>query len=157
MRFLEDSALDAAIGHVRTYAPDFLAEIDFPTIKAQLSDKQTALIAFCITDQGSMGFVVSQHDQEKVQVVEIPAFTQTDLRRLFAEWDADGRLTGGWLGAYNRYLSDRTVTAFEAWQSTITRVLADLGAHLLTPIVRAHSQASLSSQPTHTCYTHLNR
>jgi len=114
------AALDAAIGHVLTYAPDFLAEIDFPTIKAQLSDKHTALIAFCITDQGSMGFVVSQQDQEKIQVVEIPTFTQTDLSRLFAEWDADGRPIGGWLGAYDRYLRDRTVAAFEAWQRTIT-------------------------------------
>ncbi len=133
------AALDAAIGHVLTYAPDFLAEIDFPTIKAQLSDKHTALIAFCITDQGSMGFVVSQQDQEKIQVVEIPTFTQTDLSRLFAEWDADGRPIGGWLGAYDRYLRDRTVAAFEAWQRTITWVLAELGERLFTPIVHTRS------------------
>ena len=103
-----NAALDAAIGHVRTYAPHFLAAIDLPTVEAQLSDKQTALIAFCITEQGSMGFVVSQHDQEEVQVVEVPTFTQTDLRRLLAERDADGRPTGGWLEAYARYLIDCT-------------------------------------------------
>ena len=134
-----NAAFDAAIRHVRTYALDFLAEIDFPTIRAQFSDKQTALIVFCITEQGSMGFVVSQYDQEKVRVVEIPTFTQTDLSRLFAEWDANGRLIGGWLGAYNRYLGDRTVATFEAWQRTITRVLAELGERLLTPIVHALS------------------
>ena len=133
------AALDAAIAHVRTYAPHFLVAIDLATVKAQLPDKQTALIAFCITEQGSMGFVVSQHDQEEVQAVEVPTFTQTDVRRLFAEWDADGRLIGGWLGAYDRYLSDRTAAAFEAWQGTITRVLAELGERLLTPILSALS------------------
>jgi len=131
------TALDKAIAHVRTYAPHFLAAIDLSTIEAQLSDKQTALIAFCITEQGSMGFVVSQQGQEEVQVVEVPAFTQTDVRRLFVEWDTDGNLTGGWLRAYVRYLNDRTVAAMEAWQGTITRVLAELGKRLLTPIVSA--------------------
>jgi len=134
-----NAGLDAAIEHVRTYAPHFLAAIDLSTIKVQFLDEHTALIAFCITEQGSMGFVVSQHDQEEVQVVEVPTFTQTDLRRLFAEWDADGQLTGGWLEAYDRYLIDRTVAAFEAWQGTITLVLAELGERLLTPIVSALS------------------
>ena len=130
-----NAALDAAIEHVRTYAPHFLEAIDLPTIKAQLSDKQTALIAFCITEQGSMGFIVSRHDKEDIQVVEVPTFTQTDLRRLFAELDADGRPIGGWLGAYYRFLTDHTGSAFEAWQRTITWVLTELGEHLLTPIL----------------------
>ena len=134
-----NAALDEAIEHVRTYAPQFLEEIDPLTIKAQLLEKQTALIAFCITEQGSMGFVVSQHDQEKVQVVEVPNFTQTDLHHLFAEWDTDGQLIGGWLGAYLSFLIDHTEATFEAWQETITRVLAELGKRLLTPILSALS------------------
>ena len=84
------AALDAAIAHIRTYAQHFLEAIDLPTVEAQLLDQQTALIAFCITEQGSMGFVVSRHHQGEIQVVEMPTFTQTDLHRLFAEWDADG-------------------------------------------------------------------
>ena len=130
-----NAALDEAIEHVRAYAPRFLAAIDLPTIEAQLSDQHTALIAFCITEQGSMGFVVSQDHQETAQVVEVPTFTQTDVRRLVVEWDADGRPTGGWLGAYGHYLAEHTISAFETWQGTITRVLAELGERLLTPIV----------------------
>ena len=133
------AAFDAAISHIRTYAPHFLEAIDLSTIDAQLLDQQTALLAFCITEQGSMGFVVSQHHQGEIQVVEVPTFTQTDLSRLLIEWDADGYPSGGWLGAYNRYLIDDTVTAFEAWQGTITRVLAELGERLLTPLVSALS------------------
>jgi CHAT domain-containing protein/tetratricopeptide (TPR) repeat protein len=131
------ATLDEAIEQVRTYAPQFLAAIDLPTVKAQLSDEQTALIAFCITEQGSMGFVISQHDQEEVHVIEIPTFTRTDVRRLFVEWDADGRPTAGWLGAYSRYLIERTAAAFEAWQATITRALVELGERLLSPLLSA--------------------
>jgi CHAT domain-containing protein/tetratricopeptide (TPR) repeat protein len=130
-----NDALDEAIERVRTYAPHFLEVIGPAAIKAQLSDEHAALIAFCITDQGSMGFVVSQHDQEKVQVVEVPTFRQPDLRYLFAEWGADRQPSGGWLGAYRSYLIDRTAAAFEAWQGTITRTLTDLGERLLTPIM----------------------
>jgi tetratricopeptide (TPR) repeat protein len=54
-----NAALGVVIEQVRTYAPHFLEAIDLPTVMAQLSDKHTALIAFCITEQGSMGFVVS--------------------------------------------------------------------------------------------------
>jgi CHAT domain-containing protein len=129
--------LDAAIERIRTYSPHFLEEIDFPAIQAQILDEHTALIAFCITEQGSMGFVVSQQDQEVqvIEVIEVPAFTQTDLRRLFAELDADRRVTGGWLGAYARYLNEHTTFAFDAWRVTITKVLAELGECLLTPIL----------------------
>jgi CHAT domain-containing protein/tetratricopeptide (TPR) repeat protein len=133
-----NAALDEAIGKVRTYAPHFLEAIDLPTVEAQLADRQTALIAFCITEQGSIGFVVSQHDQE-IQIIEMPTFTQTDLKRLIAEWDADGQPTGGWLVAYayNRFFNDRTT--FEGWQGTIIRVLAELGERLLTPLLFALS------------------
>ncbi len=133
------AALDAAIEQVRLYASVFLQPFSFQAIQPLLSDRNTALVAFCIIEQGSMGFVVSQQDQEEVQVVEVPNFTQADLRSLFVERDADGQPTGGWLVAYARYLIDRTVAAFEAWQGTLTRVLAELGARLLTPLVSALS------------------
>ena len=130
-----NAALRAAIEQVRTYAPHFLEEIDLPTFGAQFLDEQTALIAFCITEQGSMGFVVSQHGQEKVQVVEVLTFTQTDLRHLLIEGDTNGRSIGGWLGAYASYLTYHTIPAFKTWQETITRVLMKLGERLLSPIL----------------------
>jgi CHAT domain-containing protein len=121
-----NAALDAAIADVRAYAPHFLAPQDRSTLEAWLPDTQAAFIAFCITEQGSMGFAVSRHAQERVQVIEVPTFTQSDLDDLFGEW----------LGAYNRFFSDRKNAALEAaLQETITRVLAELGERLLTPIV----------------------
>jgi CHAT domain-containing protein len=133
-----DAALDAAIAQVRLYAPGFLQPISLQAIQSLLTDSKTVLLAFCITKQGSMGFAVSQRDQD-VMVVEAPIFTQTDLRRLFAEWDADGQLIGGWLRAYDRFLFDRTGAAFAVWQRTITHMLTELGERLLTPLLSALS------------------
>lgn len=138
------ATLDSAIKRVRSFAPDFLAALDFSTIQAQLSEAQIALVSFCITEQGSIGFIVSQHSQVEVKVVEIPAFTRADLRHLFVEWDADEQPTGGWLGAYTRYLTDPSESAWEAWQTTMTRVLAVLGERLLTPLL-----SQLSAQIKH--------
>ena len=131
-----DAALDAAIARVRLSASAFLQPISFQAIQSLISDSKTSLLAFCITEQGSMGFIMSQHAQE-VQVVEQPNFKQPDLRHLFAQVDAEGRTTGGWLAAYYGYLTDHKVAAFQAWQATLTRVLAELGERLLPPLVSA--------------------
>ncbi len=129
------TALEAAIERVRTYAPEFLHALDLPSIQALLPDERTVLIAFCITEQGSVGFVVGQHVGQEVQVIEVPTFTQTELRRLFFEWDADNRAVGGWLEVYMRLLMEQTQAVFETWQETMTQTLAQLGRHLLAPIL----------------------
>jgi CHAT domain-containing protein/tetratricopeptide (TPR) repeat protein len=135
------AALDAATEHIRTFAPYFLKEIDLRTIRTLLPDEQTVLVAFCITDQGSVGFVVS-HDQH-VQVVEVPNFTETELKRLLVQFDIDGNPSAGWLVAYLCHLmeyrerSEVSQTALEAWKETITVTLAELGQRLLNPVLSA--------------------
>ncbi|HET9999378.1 MAG TPA: CHAT domain-containing tetratricopeptide repeat protein [Ktedonobacteraceae bacterium] len=129
--------LDTAIEHVRVHAPRFLEAIDRATIAAQLSDTHTALLALCITEQGSKAFIMSQRDQLAVSVVEVPAFTQTDLRQLLIEQNAGGQPVGGWLVAYNRHLDEQTAASFNAWQETITRVLAESGERLIAPLLPA--------------------
>jgi CHAT domain-containing protein len=129
------AALDAAIEQVRLYAPDFLCPIDFSAIQALLSDESTALVAFCITDRGSMSFVVSHNSDQEVQVVEIPTFTQVELHRLLAEFNTDGRPIGGWLDAYDHYRNEPTPASFAAWQETIAHTLTEVGQHLLAPLL----------------------
>jgi hypothetical protein len=75
-------ALDVAIEHVRVYVPGFLSEINLPAIQALIPDEHSVLVAFCITEEGSIGFVVGQHD---LQVVEIPTFTRAELHRHFVK------------------------------------------------------------------------
>ena len=130
-----NAALDEAIEHIRVYASEFLQPIDLPTIQTLLPDERTALVAFCITDQGSMGFVVDHHHDQSVQVVEVPTFTQAELSRLFIEVDADGRVIGGWLGDYDRSLMEPTPAALATWRETITKTLATLGQRLLAPVL----------------------
>jgi CHAT domain-containing protein/tetratricopeptide (TPR) repeat protein len=126
-----DTALDAAIKRIRRYAPGFLKDLDLSTILDLLPDKRTALVAFCITDQGSMGFVVSHNQSEAVQIVDVPCFCQADLRRLlFAELDEQGQMTGGWIGDYMG--PNRT-----RWCFTMKRVLAEIGQKLFAPIAAA--------------------
>ena len=130
-----NAALYAAIEHVRLHAPQFLHQIEMSTIQKLLPDDRTVLVTFCITSQGSLGFIVGR-DQE-VQLVEVPTFTQGKLRGLFAERDADGRAIGGWLGAYNRSRIEDSPGTLSVWQDTITNILAELGHGLLAPILSA--------------------
>jgi len=129
------AALDAAIEQVRLSTPDFLRPFDFSGMQASLPDERTALVAFCITDRGSLSFVVSHVSDQEVQVVEIPTFTRTELHRLLAEFDAGGRPMGGWLDAYDHYRMEPTPAAFATWQETITHTLAEVGQHLLAPVL----------------------
>ena len=127
-------ALSAAIEQIRRYVPDFLHEIELRDIQTALPDERTALIALCITERGSLGFVATYRSQD-VQVVEVPAFTQTDLNRLLIERDTNGIAIGGWLGAYRVFQNRATEATFHAWQATITNTLTALGQSLLAPIL----------------------
>lgn len=132
-----NAALDAAIEQVRHHAPEFLRPIDLPAIQSLLPDERTAMVAFCITYQGSIGFVLSNHHERDIQVIEMPHFTTSELRHLFAGANADETLNG-WLGSYYHYLIERThQDAANAWKETITDTLTTLGQRLLAPVLSA--------------------
>ena len=120
-------AFEHALKQIQLYVPHFLAPIDLATIQAQVSDKETALLAFCVTAQGSVGFVVSQCDQQMVQAIDVPDFTEADLQHIFMRTDPDNY---GWLAGFRTH-------EIALWQKTIEQVLAELGEHLLTPLVSA--------------------
>ena len=130
-----NASLDSAIESVRVYASNFLHELDLSAIQALLPDKHTALVSFCITEQGSMCFAVDHNCGQSLRVVDIPTFTQTDLLRLLIERDADGDIVGGWLGAYPGFLAEHTSTVINVWQETITKTLVVLGQQLVAPIL----------------------
>lgn len=124
-----NTALDVAIKQVRQYAPDFLEELDHSTLGALLPDEYTALVAFCVTDQGSMGIVVDSSRNENVRIVDVPGFTQTDLNRLlFGELDGREPRIDGWVGTYQRGDTDR-------WRDTMEPTLVEVGEKLMKPIL----------------------
>ncbi len=125
---LEASAtLDNAIARIREYAPDFLKDLELATVLDLLPDERTALVSFCITNQGSMGFVVSHNYDKVVQTVDVPSFTQTELNHLLFEPNTRGRVTGGWVGDYLGRNAE--------WYSTMERVLSRIGRRLLAPVL----------------------
>jgi CHAT domain-containing protein/tetratricopeptide (TPR) repeat protein len=123
-------ALARAIDRVREDAPDFLQDLDLRAIRSLLPDERTALVAFCITHQGSIGLLVHGWQQDAVQMVDVPAFTKRTLDGLLFGSGAGGNLGGGWVGEYqNRPLED--------WRPLMERVLAKVGKKLLDPILEA--------------------
>jgi CHAT domain-containing protein len=115
---------------VRIEAPEFLHQLDLPAIQSLLPDEHTALLAFCITQQGSLGLLVHRWQQDAVQMVDIPAFTESTLDGLLFGPGAGGDLGGGWVGEYRR-------RSPLAWRQVMERVLAEVGQNLLAPILEA--------------------
>ena len=130
-----DAALKVAIRHIQAYAPEFFRALDASTIQSALPDETTVLIAFCITSQGSLAFVVG-HDSN-MQVVDLPHFTQGDLSKLAFEGGTKDHASNDWLGAYLHYRDKKTSTTFNHWKAAITSNLARLGHDLLTPVISA--------------------
>jgi CHAT domain-containing protein len=130
-----NTRMETVIEQVRMYAPHFLKALDLPAIQGLLPDHHTAMINFCITEQGSVGFIVSPHYDQNVQVVEITTFTEDDLGHLLFGESDNGRSVGGWLSAYRHFLIEHTATAFKDWQEAITRSLMELGERLLSHVL----------------------
>lgn len=123
--------LDGAIAEVRRFAPEFLRSLDLESIQSLISDDHTALLAFCITEQGSRALVVQRTQDTPVQVVQVPSFTQADLERLLLGPD------NAWLIEYLEYQeSAGDAKAQSRLLSTLSRVLAGL-SRLLSPILSA--------------------
>lgn len=119
------AGLQAAIEQVRQTSPGFLRPLDLPAAHQLLpADGQTALAAFCITAHGSQGYLLGPSPARSVQVVDVPGFRQADLDRLL-------------FGAGDGWVDGLRSRAVEVWQSTIDRVLGELGAALLKPVLAA--------------------
>jgi hypothetical protein len=76
--------LDTAIKIVQRSNPKFQKELDVSDILSML-DSETALLTFCITDKGSIGFVVSR--PSGIQSVDIPCFKKEGLNNLLFKPD----------------------------------------------------------------------
>jgi CHAT domain-containing protein/tetratricopeptide (TPR) repeat protein len=135
------AALDNAVGKVRSYVPDFLTEIDLSAILSMPPDRRTAIISFCVTVKGSLGFLVTQPESQNsskstgFQMIDVPGFTEADLNRLLFTLDDQENILGGWLGDYLSYVTQRSGDTFQRWQTTMEQVMAEVGEKLLMPIL----------------------
>jgi CHAT domain-containing protein/tetratricopeptide (TPR) repeat protein len=135
-RILAASAeLEQAVDHVQTYAPDFLKAIDLSVSLSLLPDDRTALVMFCITEQGSIAFLISKEQTAQVQKVEVADFTLDTMRGLLYQDDGRGEPKGGWLVDYINYLNEPNYSNFEALLATMTEVLQQISQSLLSPVL----------------------
>jgi CHAT domain-containing protein len=118
-------ALDSAVNDIQNYVPSFQKDLEISDIQ-NILDNETALLSFCVTDKGSIVFVVTRSGG--VRTVDVPGFNSTDLDQLIIERDDQGDITGGWIGN----MSDSTR---EVMQATIDQALAELSRELLEPAV----------------------
>ncbi len=121
--------LEKSIQEVRKYSPEFLKpssdQLEFNKL---LPSKTSAIITFCITGYGTVGFISCQ-GKENLYSVYLPKFTEDSLIKLLATFDDQGDLNGGWIGSY---LSD---TNMENFKLQMNKVLDKIKKHLLSKIV----------------------
>ena len=117
-------ALDASLRDVQKYVPSFQRTLELSDIQGIL-DKETLLISFCVTDKGSLVFVVSRFGL--IRSVDVPGFNTTDLNRLVFQFDDRGYIGGGWI----QNISESP----DIIRKTIDCVMAELGQKLLDPVI----------------------
>jgi len=127
----------AALQEVQRYAPDFLREIDLPLLEGLLPDDRTALVSFCLTEMGSLGFVLTRGGPEPpLQMVDVPGFTTEDLNALLFGPGPAATASNGWVAAAQR-VGDGGAAARDDWQTVFDQVLEAVGSRLVRPILAA--------------------
>jgi CHAT domain-containing protein/tetratricopeptide (TPR) repeat protein len=129
--------LQESIKDIHRYAKGFLEALSFQTIETLLPNEYTALIAFSITSQGSLAFIVSG-DPSSIKMIDLPNLTRADLDRLFVKFDSEGLPIGGWLSDYANYLgTDEQYrnNAFAALLNSMNSTLEELGRRLILPLI----------------------
>jgi len=156
--------MDVAIKLLQSYDPEFQKELDVSDILSIL-DEETAILTFCITDKGSIGFVVSRSNG--VKAVEISNFKTEDLNSLLFKPYDYGIRTGGWVTDYLSYQNasatysqlyedfsnehgkkgtsrsegqlmeayNRYEYTSQSWQMTLNNVLSSIASKLFTPLL----------------------
>lgn len=124
-------ALEAAVATIRNYDPKFLAEIEIADIQNLLTEKNTVLVAFCVTNQGSMAFLVTGATNAAVKAVPIHEFDSKTLKTLL--WGIhDEPASGGWIRAY---LESKKCGDPLIFHCEMDRILSELSEKFLRPII----------------------
>jgi CHAT domain-containing protein len=85
---------------VQRFNSEFQKKLEVSDILSIL-DEETALLTFCIANEGSIGFVASR--SKGIQSVDIPGFQIKDLNNLLFKPEGQELITGGWVGDYLSY------------------------------------------------------
>jgi CHAT domain-containing protein/tetratricopeptide (TPR) repeat protein len=130
----------AEIRKVPGYA-DFLAESTFAHIQAVAHD--TPVVYLLTTAAGGLALIVYNGDVEPVWLDDL---TDVTLRSWLLG-PADAPVPSGWLGAYTRWLVERTPQAQRAWFAAIDDITNQLWSHIAEPLGAALRQV-LPGEPS---------
>jgi CHAT domain-containing protein len=115
---------------------EFQRELNFDDISLIL-DEETSLLTFCITNKGSIGFVINR--SIGIRSVDIPNFKTDDLYNLLYKPNEHGLIQGGLIGDYLRchdaFGTKSYGEAFYLWDVSLKNTLPIIGARLLYPIL----------------------
>jgi CHAT domain-containing protein/tetratricopeptide (TPR) repeat protein len=128
-----EAVLTEATKQVQKFVPHFLKEVDGKDIKAALLDEHTVLVTFCITEQGSLAFIIDKENPS--QIVNLPDFHVNALSRLMLETNKLGKPVGGWLINYLAARKSGNEKDAHVWHATLKSALETLAHVLLAPVV----------------------
>lgn len=134
------SSLGRSINAIRAVAPMFCSEPNLQDLGSIVNDPSACIVSFCITQFGTLLFLIQGEENSRVEVVEVPTFTESSLSKLlFSKPDETGEVfTKGWLAAYVRIV-EGSGSSLLSWLGEMDEVLADIGTTLLGPVVSALS------------------
>ena len=152
-----DRDFDAVIAAIRTVPgyEDFYADPTFDQIQAAAHDGP--LVYLLATAAGGLALIVygaktatsadcAEDAERAVEAVWLEGFTEARLR----EWlvgPADDPALGGWLGAYQAWLNDRTAAVRNHWHTVIDVTLRVLWDAALAPIAAALAHHTIAQSP----------
>ena len=130
-------ALQTAIAQVREHAPDFMPEPSFAELQATVTNGD-ALVYLLTTEQGGLALIVHVGGVEAIWL----DVTDAQAREWLYGPAADPQL-GGWLGAYQALLRQRTRATHQAWFDQIETTTRHLWDAIMGPVADAlHRLAS---------------
>lgn len=131
----EQRRLDQAVERIRRHAPYFQKSIESSDVADLLPDESTALLMFCVADQGSIGVIICKGHAPRV--VNLFGFGQPQLNDLLVKRVEGETLPSGWVLQYaiEDQLDDPAGRAFEVWNLNFEAVLGTLSEYLLLPVL----------------------
>jgi CHAT domain-containing protein/tetratricopeptide (TPR) repeat protein len=112
--------LKALVQRIQGYLEDFLpGPLDFAAMQALVTDERTALVEFCVTEKGSVIFLVRQ--EGRPEAVWVEGFTRADLLHLLLETPAQVQ---SWLERYRARVEHPAW-----WKAALSEIVASQGRY----------------------------
>lgn len=155
---------DIALEKIREKLPEFLQENDFTIFDSVLMDESAVLITFSITEQGSIGFIVSRCQNEglvdfTVQTINLSNITKKALDIVIQKYVKA-------LQEISQSIRDSSNNNNKQWLITLEQVIDEISKNLLNPTLSKLSEkiktvvfsptSELSILPLHATWREIN-